>query len=303
MASSPYAGSRFQVSIDGKFPGFVFSVSGGDITAEVYESKLGAHNVVAKNITTVKYDEITIEGTPAQSGILADWIAASWNGDYQKKDIEVAIADANGNIQMTKTLHGCLLTSVKISACDASSKDNGKWTIKAKPDFSRISIGGGGKVKGDLGKNVAKNWLCSNFRLVIDGLDCTHTGKVQELEWSQKLADAPAGEQREYVNVPASVSWPSLKWEVLAHSGAKTHYDWFKSFVIEGKCGPGDERGGELTMLSADHKRELGSVIFHNLGITKFKYSDVKAGDEKAQKCEMEAYCEKMDVKLGEKDM
>jgi len=304
MTASPYAGSRFQLTVDGKFPGYVYKFSGGDATAEVVESKLGALNVVKKNIGTIKYDELSFEMAVSMGKVMLDWIQQSWNGSYIKKDIEVAIADANGNIQMTKTLTGCLITSVKFSACDASNKENGKMTIKVKPDMSRITVGGGGKVKGDLGKSLAKNWLCSNFRWEVAGCDTKETLKVDELEFTQKVADVACGEQREYINVPATVTWPNIKWTVQAHSGAKTHYDWYKQMVIEGLNDPdANERTAALHFLSPDRKKELGSINFFNVGITKFKYSDPEAGKEKAQTVEMEAYCEKMELKVDAVDM
>src|SRR5687767_4223466 len=109
MAKIPYAGSRFQVTIGDKDPGYIKSFKGGDVSAEVSENKLGAHNVVKKHISTLKYDAAEIAIGMGMAKSTYEWIQTSWDGSYEKRPITVSIANANGEIQVEKTLYECLI--------------------------------------------------------------------------------------------------------------------------------------------------------------------------------------------------
>jgi len=291
MALIPFSTSRFQFTTDGQFPGYVRKLSGGAIAGEKTESKLGASNVIKKNITAVKYDDFTVELGAGMSKGMWEWINSSLNSNYVKKNFEYSLANANGEIQVTKTLYDCLVKEFTLPAFDASSKDVGWITLKIQPQTARVVMGGGGKVKGDQGKNVQKQWQCNSWRLDIAGLDCSQISKIDSLTWKQTVALNDIGHVREYETVACSMQQPDLKITLSAVT-AKSWLDWHNEMVIKGNCDESLEKTGTLTLLHPNGKDEIGTLEFGNLGIMKCDFEGAEAGGEKAMKVVAELYCE-----------
>jgi phage tail-like protein len=291
MALTPYTKGRFQVTCDGKFPGMVKKCSGGDASGEVAENKMGAHNLIKKHVTTIKYDDLTLEMGMGMSKWVWDWINASLNNNYQKKNWEYALADANGDIQMTKTLMDCLIKEFSLPKMEAKSKEPGYVTLKIQPQTTRIAAGGGGKVKGDMGKNIQKMWHCSNFRLDIPGMDCTKIMSIDALTWKQAISLNEVGTEREYETVANNMTQPDLKITMTAPT-SKPWFDWYKKSVLEGHADETSELSGTLTFLHSNLKDELGHLEFSNIGIKKFSYGAAEAHGEGVMDVTVECYVE-----------
>lgn len=268
LAGRGYTPGRFALDIGGTAAGWIQDVEGGHATADVVNEKQGTDYIVHKHIGNVKYEDITMQVGFSMSKAVYDWIAASWSMNYQRKDGAIHAADFDYKARATRQFYQGLITETTIPACDGSSKDPAYLAIRFAPEYTRV-VKASGKV--DAPAQKQKQWLPSNFRLQIDGLDCTHVSKIEALTVKQKVVENPVGDERDYNKEPASIEFPNLV-VTTQQSHAQSWYDWHEDFVIKGNCTDDREKTGSLTFLTQDLKNELARIDFFGLGI--FKTSD-----------------------------
>ena len=115
-------------------------------------------------------------------------------------------------------------------------------------------------------------WLVSNFRLAIDGVDCTSVTTIESLAVKQPVQ--PRAITRGDNQVPINLEIPNLV-VTLADAKADTLYDWHDSFVVKGNAFDDQEKSGSLQYLAPDLKTSLFTLNFNHLGI--FRLARVSA--------------------------
>ncbi len=297
-----YVAGKYAIELDGIMAGWVGSVEGGHATSDVVQEKLGPDHIIHKHLAGVKYEDISVSCGTGMSKGFYEWLKASFDHNYQRKSGAIIAADFNYKEHSRLTWHHGLITEIGFPALDAGSKDAAKMTIKISPEYTRqtTSTGGpsiaGGKYA--LGKMEQKKWLPSNFRIKIDGTDCSKVNKIEAITVKQKVVEHAVGEMRDYEKEPAHLEIPNLV-VTLAESHCKEFYDWHKEFVIDGKNDDGKERGGSLEYLTPDLTTVLFTINFKHLGIFKLTPEKVEAGSENIRRVKAEMYCEDLDFKYG----
>ena len=190
--------------------------------------------------------------------------------------------------------HG-LVSEVGFPALDAGSKDAAKMTVKIKPEYTRWKKGSGQVKVSDysLGKGHQKKWLPRNFRLNIQGLDCTHVNKIEAITIKQKVVEHAVGEKRDYECEPANLEVPNLV-VTFSESHGESWHQWHDNFVIKGKNTQDQEKSGTLELLTEDLGTKLFTLDFHGLGIFKLTPDKVEAGSENIRRIKAEMYCEEI---------
>jgi len=176
---------------------------------------------------------------------------------------------------------------------DGSSKEPAYLSVKFSPEYMRYKKASG-KLSGSLGKGAQKKWLPANFRLEIDGLDCTKVNKVDSFSVKQSVQTDQIGDARDYLREPGKLEFPNLRI-TLAGSGAQTWVDWHDDFVIKGNCGDAQEKSGSLTFLAPDLKHELARVEFNHLGIFRLAPEKPEPQPDNISRLVAELYCERME--------
>jgi len=294
--SRGYIAGKYGVELDGIMAGWVSSAEGGHATSDVVNEKVGADHIIKKHIAGVKYEDISISCGTGMSQKFYEWIKASFDHNYTRKNGAIITADYNYKELARLNFFNALITEIGFPALDASSKDAAKMALKITPEYTRIATSSGPSIAGGTFANDAakqKKWLPSNFKLVIDKLDCTRVNKIEAIVVKQKVIDNPTGELRDYEREPAHLEIPNLV-VTLAESHSKEFYDWHQSFVIQGNNGDDQEKGGSLTYLTPDLKTELFTITFDHLGIFKLTPEKVEAGSENIRRVKAELYCENM---------
>lgn len=287
-----YAAGRFAFGIDGAFAGFIKKCDGGDIKAEVVSHKLGTSNFERKHLATISHEPVTISVSMGMGKDLWEWIKASWDQGFVQKNCELQACNFNHEVQAVRVFQDCYIQKVSVPALSGDSKEAGYLDITFDPRAIRYEKGDGSKISGD--ENVkSKNWLCSNFKLEIDGLPCERVAKIDSFAWEQKVVKDEVGLFREPMKEPACLTVPNLKL-TISMADYWPWYEWFKSFVIDGQCTDGNEKKGALTFLGPDLKEELASISFDHLGIITMKQLTVEANKEEVARFEVELYCEQM---------
>jgi phage tail-like protein len=293
-----YVAGKFGVELEGIMAGWVNSADGGHPSSEVILEKVGPDHIVKKHIAGVKYDDITLTCGTGMSKAFYEWIKASFDNSYQRKDGAIITADYDFKEMARLNFFKALITEIGFPALDAASKDPAKMTIKFAPEFTREEFKPGRSIAGGNYKTdakIQKRWLPSNFKLVIDKCDCTRVNKVEALVIKQKVVDHPVGELRDYEKEPAHLEIPNLVI-TTATSHSKEFKEWMYDFVVQGNNGDDKERGGTLTYLTPDLKTELFTITFDHLGIFKCTDDKREAGSENVQRTKIEMYCE--DIKF-----
>jgi phage tail-like protein len=288
-----YVAGNYFLELDGVKVGWLKSVEGGGVTAEVMKQTLGPSYFERKQLGAIKYEDITIQIGFSMSKAIYDWIAASWLMNYQRKNGAIVACDYKLDAKSRLEFFNALITEVSIPAADGASKNPGFITIKLAPEYTRV-VKASGKVGGALTPAQQKVWLPSNFRVEIDGLDATKVTKIDAFTVKQQIVQK---DPRDYLKEPGKLEIPNLKI-TLSQIAAQSWYDWHEDFVIKGNSFEDKEKSGQLVFLSPDLKSELLTIKFFNLGI--FKLTDDKAtATDQIPRVSADLYVERMELSLG----
>ena len=290
-----YVTGSFQLKLDGVDAGFLKSVDGGAISAEVINEPAGASNLVKKHIGPPRYEAFAIQIGLWMGKPVYEWIQAALNMNDARKNGSIVAYDYNLEARSEREFFDALITQVTIPAMDAASKDQCYMTVKFAPEMIRTRKASG-KVTVAPVAAAKEMWLASNFRLEIAGLDCSRVSAIDSFSVTPAFVDT-IGDAR----IPlkeSGIEFPNLSI-TLAESAAATWIDWFDDFVVKGNNGDDREKSGSLIFLSPNLQTELGRVNFFNLGIFKIGSPKAHAADERIHRVTAELYCERMELQLA----
>jgi hypothetical protein len=285
------------LSVGDSEAGWIHSFEGGHATADMVATKISTDLRQYKNISNVKYEDMSITCGTGMSKFFYDWVWASFSQKYARQNGAVTNCDYDGNAVSEVSFYNALVTEFGLPALDAASKDAAKMTIKWAPEYTRQKQASG-KLGGQFKKEVQMRWLPSNFRLKIDGLDtpCSRVNKIEALTLKQKVVENPVGELRDYEKEPATLDVPPLVL-TLVESHAHDFYRWHEDFVIKGNCGQDKEKNGSLEYLTPDLNKTLFTLTFKGLGIYKCQAEKLEAGSENLRRVKVEMYCDLIEFK------
>jgi T4-like virus tail tube protein gp19 len=289
-----YTAGKYALELEGNPAGYLHSAEGGLAMADVVEEKLGPDQLIRKHIAGVKYSDIELACGAGMSRAFYDWIADTFDHRSSRKAGEIVTAGYDFKERSRLGFFHALISEVAFPQLDAASKDIAKLTVKLAPEYTREAPPGGGTVKGgETGKGDQKKWLPANFRLTIDGLDCTKVNKIESLVVKQVIVEQPFGEVRDYERAPAHLEVSDLV-VTLAESSAKSFRDWHDDFVVKGQAGAANEKKGKLELLSQNLKDVLFELSFSGLGIFKLTPENVEAQSENIRRVKASMYCEEI---------
>jgi len=289
-----YAAGNYFFNLQGVKCGFLKAVDGGDISAEVIEEKLGPEYFVKKHIGQPKYEDVELTFGFGLVQDVYEWIAASWKQNYARKDGSIVVTDATLQAKSERQFFHALISEVTIPALDASSKDAAYFTLKFSPEYTREVKAAGKLIMPK--PSPQKQFLPSNFRLEIDGLDCSKVSRIDSFTVTQAIVTDPIGDAHDVPAEPGKLDFPNLR-VTLAAAGAATWSAWFEDFVLKGNNDESAEKGGAIVFLAPDLKQELGRIELHNVGIFALRHPVPAA--EAVSRVVAELYCERMEFQVG----
>jgi phage tail-like protein len=297
-ADRTYTTSRYMLELGGFGAGSVDSATGGYATSDVVEEKLSAADLrLHKHLAGVKYDPIALECGAGMSNAFYSWLSDVMDTKFVRKDGAVVTTDYNLRELSRLNFFNALVTEVGFPALDGASKDAAKLTVKLAPEYTRTAKSAGTTGgKADLQKQ--KRWLASNFRLKIDGIDCTRVNRVEPLLIEQKVVVSQTGEARFPELEPAHIEVPDLV-VTLAEASAADFVQWHDDFVVNGNNDQAHERSGTLELLAPDMRTTLFTIGFGGLGIYKVVPEPVRSGSDGLRRIVASMYCEQMTFKAG----
>jgi hypothetical protein len=295
MPGSRFAAGRFALELDGTMCGFLRSVEGGAISADVIVESPATGTFARKHIGQPRYEDLVLGLDLSLDKLVYQWIADTLAGKSVRRDGSITATDARLKAVSERQFFDALITEVTVPKADAASKEAGFLTVRLSPELLRARAGSGATAKVSAAR--AKSWLPSNFKLEIDGLDCKKVTKIEALTFKANAAEDQIGEERIATKEPTSIEVPNLQI-TLAEATSQTWTAWFDDFVIKGLNGDESEKSGKLSFLTPDRKSSLAEVRFFNLGIFRLEPEPAAAGQETIARIRAELYCERMELEV-----
>ena len=278
--------------------GYLKSVDGGAISGEIVNEPAGQTYFVKKHIGQPKYEDISVQFGFSMGTPVFKWIAESWNGNYEKKSGKVITLDHQFAPKSEKQFTNAVISETTFPACDSTSKQPAYITLTISPEHMQNVITTDTQNIGVYGKDEQKIWLPSNFRLSIDGLDCTRVNKIDSFTVKQTHVVDDIGDARDNAKVPGKINFPNLKI-TLAESTAANWAAWLESFVIQGNNDESQEKNGTLIFLGSNQQTELLRINFFNLGIHRLVADKAEANADQIKRVTAELYCERMEIDVS----
>ena len=206
---------------------------------------------------------------------LFNWIQTSWKGSLETTDGSIVLVDPDFKGLSRRNFKGGILTECTVPKLDAASKDPARFRLQVTPEHTEWADEAG-TLKGSVG-GKQKQWLVSNFRPTIDGVDCKRVNKIDSFTVKQAVADG-------------SVDVSPLRVTFGAAS-IKTWMKWFNQMVIGGEE---VEKSGKLEFLAPDLVDVLAEINFGNLGIVRL--TEDYESRELIRRMTAELYCEEISI-------
>ena len=269
---------------------------GGGQTADVQTHIDGSDFFAHKQLDDARPEDISIQvGSTIPSGLF-DWIAASWGAKPPARDGALLRCDATYVVRRETPFRGALIAETSFPALDASSKEQGRLTVRIVPGSTGPETSPGTKLQVSIGKGTSKVWLTSNFRLQIDGLDCTKVARIDPFTVRRPIEVARSRGPRSLT--AGAVDFPSLRITVSL-SSAQSWFDWHKTFVVDGKNADSFEKSGTIALLAPDLSTELARIELHGVGIYRLSADPPELGVPALPRLTADVYCEQMALVAG----
>src|SRR6266571_807027 len=94
-AERSYTAGKYALEIDGQFAGWLESAEGGHATSDVVGEKAERESIQRKHIAGVKYEDITVTCGAGMSRNFYEWIRASLDKQYSRKNGALITCDYN----------------------------------------------------------------------------------------------------------------------------------------------------------------------------------------------------------------
>ena len=299
MASSRYtqSGVGYALELDGQICASLNRAEGGDATADVVKEAPGPDRVVRKHLAGVKYEDITLAVGADLPDVVTSWISATLAQTGSSNDGAIIDLQTGSRLEFTRAL----IREITFPRVDASSKNTGSIEIKLAPQLTRSKPAAGHtSLVGQIPTrgNQYQRWLVSNFRLQIDGLDCSRVSSIDTLTISCTLPSDAPGESRDYRKpTPGALDIPNLAF-TIEEAGADLLIAWHQDFVINGNRGASAEKNGTLQFLAPNLSDVLFALTFQNLGIFRLALEKT-ANDQTARRLRAEMYCEEIGLQYS----
>ena len=290
-----YVASHFALDLEGTPIGFIEDAQGGGVKAEVLEFQQGNEGFTNKQISALSFQDITLQLGLANSKPVYDWIADTWEKHDQRKNGAIIATDFNYEQRARREFARALIAEVTVPALDGSSKDAAFLTVQLTEEGVQYKAASGKLQAATNAKQ--KLWMSANFRLEIDGVDCTKVTKIDSFTVKQQIIEFKEGQDRLPHKEPGKIEFPNLT-VTFAATIAPSWNQWFDDFVLKGNNGDDREKSGRIVFLAPNLKDELGEVNLFHLGITRLDDGVFDPVNEPSALMRAELYVERMTLNI-----
>jgi hypothetical protein len=216
--------------------------------------------------------DIVFAMVPRVGEPLLPWIEATVSGHASKKALQFLTLDALSKITDVEALPDATIAEIDFPELVAGSKNSSVWSVKLHGTHATHAPGDHSALVPPPVPTPDKRMLDGNFRLAIDGLDCTHTKKVSAITVKSVLAPEPAPAR-------SIVRNPLLRAPVIATKGVPTSTATVSNVSVTVSLTHGGQgfqqwlsggrvpKSGTLTVIAPDMQTVLCTIALNSVGI------------------------------------
>lgn len=289
-----YSAGKFALELEGEFAGYLHSVEGGEVFAEVADEPPAPGGVIPKHIAAVRYEPIRIKVGAGMTEAFYEWIAQLLARAHKPRNGAVLFVDMQFREERRLEWTQGRITEVTFPTFDGNSKDDVVLAVVIAPEStSTVTSGSARRVQGTSIAKKQEKWRASNFRFELSGLE-TASKRVKKIEsFTIKVAAENEAEAVVLPRAPARLRVPNVLFTVPMRD-AQPYFDWVEDFIVRGNNDPDAERSGTIALLDPKLKDEQFTLTLSHLGIVRARAQRTEGASEVVATVEVELYCESM---------
>jgi hypothetical protein len=298
-----YTSGHFELSIDGqKTTAYLKSLDGGWGRHALVDERIGPENMSIKHGSVADVDPFSFEFGLSGSNKVLSWIQDSWKKQPKPANGEIVHANFNMEPTFTHQFQGAFITETTFPALDGGSKEAAYIKVKCQPEATAVSSGGGGKLRPNMGQKQ-KLWLCSGFRLNIDGIDeMKYTNKIESFTIKQGVKQLKTGRFRHAELVPTKIEFPNISGTISLEY-AKGLLDWYNKYVYKGTADPKAQKTGSIEFLSPSRADVIFRINLYEVGLLTTSMLASTANADQIKRVKFEMYVGRMEIDTGASGM
>lgn len=299
LGKTAYTAGHFELELDNaKSTAYLKSVDGGNMSHSLVDEAIGGENKRIKHSAVADVEPISVEMGMAGATSVLQWIQASWNRDYQQRSGQINHANFNLETVYELAFSDALITETTFPTLDGASKDAAYLKVKFQPRAVASKKVNGGTKLVPIGGGKQKMWLCSAFRLSIDGIDeARYVNKIESFTIKQNVKKLFTGMHRDIELCPTKIEFPNLSATISLEKADKI-LEWYNTYVERGSKDKQAQRSGSLEFLSPDRKKTLFRIKLEKMGILKAALAPSSANSDQIKRVKFDVYVSDMDLEI-----
>jgi hypothetical protein len=294
-----YTAGHFELQIDGKpSTAYLKSVDGGFGRHSIVDERIGPDNMAVKHAAVADVDPFSFEFGLSGANTVLTWIQQSWKKDPARHDGQIIHANFDLSATILHEFSGALITETTFPTLDGGSKEAAYIKVKLQPYAVSLSETKGKKLTPHLSQKQ-KMWLCSGFRLNIDGIDeMKYTNKIDSFTIKQGVKKMWTGKFRHPEIIPTKIEFPNLTG-TISLDYAKGLLDWYKKYVYTGQADPAAQKTGSLEFLGPNKSDVLFRINLFEIGLLNTQIQQSTANQDAIKRVKFEMYVGRMELDTG----
>jgi hypothetical protein len=290
-----YTAGHFELSLDrAKTSAYLKSLDGGYMSHSVIDEAIGAENKRIKHAAVADIDPISFEIGMSGAGSVLQWIQDSLDKNFQERSGQINHANFNMEKVFEHEFSDALITEVTFPTLDGSSKESAYLKVKFQPRAVATRKASSSEKLTPLGGAKQKQWLCSAFRLTIDGIDdAQYTNKIESFTIKQNVKKTFYGRMRGIELTPTKIEFPNIIGTISLEK-ADGILAWYDDYVVRGRRDPAMQKSGTIEFLTPDRKQTLFRITMFHMGIRKAEVLQSTANADQIKRIKFELYVGEM---------
>jgi hypothetical protein len=295
-----YTSGHFQLSIDGrKTTAYLKSLDGGWGRQALVEERIGPENTSIKHGSVADVDPFSFEFGLSGANRVLSWIQDSWRKDPKPADGEITHANFNFQSTFSHEFSGAYITETTFPALDGGSKEAAYIKVKAQPYATKVAQATSSeRLRANHGQKQ-KLWLCSGFRLNIDGIDeMKYTNKIESFTIKQGVKKMYTGMYRHAELIPTKIEFPNIVGTIsIEHS--RGLLEWYKKYVYTGASDNKSQKTGSIEFLAPNKADVLFRINLYEVGLLANTIPQSTANADQIKRMKFEMYVGRMELDIG----
>lgn len=295
-----YAAGKYGFELDGVDCGYLASVGGGEMSAEVITEAASFTHVKMKHLGAPKIAEIQCGVGGVQSAKLVQWIKDTLSFNPTKHSGRIVALDQGMKTMWEKEFHDALISSIQFPKYDAQAKEPVLVQVGIQPR-DVVDKKSDGKLWSKPQPKEQRQMVGYMFRASFDGLDCSKIKSISEVKMKQKCVFDDVGETRQGDLIAGGCDFDDPISIVMSSAAAGDWYEWHKRLVKDGldHAGPG-LKSGQIEALDPSGKKTLFTIKLHEVGITKISKNKFDPKSDSVNTTTVELFCHSFELMPGE---